>query len=383
MEQKVTIMKLKYPLVAAAVVAICGGQPGHAWAAGIEEKVTFSGFGTFGGVVTNTDDVHFRRDQQPDGATKTIDTGVDTNIGVQLNFQANSWLSATVQGLAMKRDEHDKKMEIEWAFLKATPLPGLTLRAGRMAMPTFLVSDSRNVGYANTWLRAPNEVYGLALVPRIEGGDVTYTKEVGSVRITGTVMGGHAIANAVGQHFPMHDILGGNVQVQKGAITVRAGTVSGDTESAPGQLDKYTFNGIGVSYDKDKILAQAEYVQRRSAEYYNTVSADGWYAMGGYRMGAFTPYAMLGHTKPHLSSSEPPSFIGTISGKQQSLSAGVRWDATSFAAVKFQFDRIDADGTNGISFERPGPQMVPGLPNSMFLSVGSVNVISATVDFVF
>jgi len=78
-------MKSKFPLVAAAVVAICGGLPARSWA-GIEDKVTFSGFGTYGGVVTNTNDVDFRRDQQPDGANKTIDTSVDTDIGVQLTF---------------------------------------------------------------------------------------------------------------------------------------------------------------------------------------------------------------------------------------------------------------------------------------------------------
>jgi hypothetical protein len=376
-------MKVKYPLVAAAVVAICGGLPSRSWA-GVEDKFTFSGFGTFGGVVTNDDDVDFRRDQQPDGANKTIDTGVDTDLGVQVTFQANSWLSATVQGLAMKRDVHEKNMEIEWAFVKATPLPGLTLRAGRMAMPTFLVSDSRNVGYANTWLRAPNEVYGLALVPRIEGGDVTYTREVGSVHLTGTVMAGHAVANAVGQHFPMHDVLGGNVQLQSGAFTVRAGTVSGDTQVSPIEKDKYTFHGLGVSYDKGNVLAQAEYVQRRSENYYNLVAADGWYAMGGYRFGGVTPYAILSSTKPKHSDSEAPSPLpGSISGKQQSFAAGVRWDATSFAALKFQWEHVDADGTNGISFEKPGPSFFPGVPNSFFLSVDSVNVISATVDFVF
>jgi hypothetical protein len=383
MEEKVTNMKLKYPLVAAAVVAICGGLPAHSWAAGIEDKITFSGFGTFGGVVTNENDVDFRRDQQPDGANKTIDTGVDTNIGVQLNFQANSWLSATVQGLAMKRNEHEKEMQIEWAFVKATPLPGLTIRAGRMAMPTFLVSDSRNVGYANTWLRAPNEVYGLALVPRLEGGDVTYSKEVGSVRLTGTVLAGHAVANAVGQQYPMHDVLGGNLQVQKGAFTVRAGTISGDTEISPVEMDKYTFHGIGMSYDEGNVLAQAEYVQRRSDLYYNTASADGWYAMGGYRFGSITPYATLASTKPHTSDSKPPSLFGTISGKQQSFAVGMRWDATSFAALKFQVEHVDADDTNGISFTKGGPDIFPGLPNSMFISVGSVNVLSASVDFVF
>jgi len=376
-------MKLKNSLVAAAVVAICGGLPAQSWAESFEEKFTFSGFGTLGGVVTDEDDFDFRRDQQPDGASTSADAGVDSNIGVQVNFQANSWLSATVQGLAMRRDEHDMNMEIEWAFVKATPLPGLTLRAGRMAMPTFLVSDSRNVGYANTWLRAPNEVYGLAVVPRIDGGDVTYTREVGSVRLTGTMMAGSSEALAVGQHFNMRNILGGNLQLQKDAFTVRAGTVSGDVTVSPVQQDKYSFHGVGVSYDKGNVLAQAEYVQRRSSNFYNTVSADGWYTMGGYRFGAFTPYAIVAQTKPHTSTSEPPSPFGTLSGKQQTFSAGLRWDAMSFAAIKLQYDHVDADGTNGISFEQPGAPIVPGFPNSMFISVDTVNVISATIDFVF
>ena len=374
-------MKSKFPLVTAAVVALCGGAVSNAWA-GVEDHVTFSGFGTLGGVVTNNDDVDFRRDQQPDGANKTIDTGVDTDVGVQLNVQATSWLSATVQGLALKRYEHDKNMEIEWAFLKATPLPGLSVRAGRMAMSTFLVSDSRNVGYANTWLRAPNEVYGLALLPRIEGGDVSYTKQVGETRLTGTFMAGHSEANVIGPTIPMKNVRGLNLQMELGAVTARAGRVTAHAE-APGIRDKYSFNSLGVSYDKDEVLAQAEYVQRRSDSFYNTVAADGWYAMGGYRFGSFTPYAIVARTTPKHSDSEPPSPIGTFSGKQNTLAAGIRWEATSFAAVKFQYDHVNADGTNGISFTKPGPSMVPGLPNLLFISVDTVNVFSATVDFVF
>jgi hypothetical protein len=373
--------KVKYPLVVASVAAICGGLPVHAWA-GVEDQVRFSSFGTLGGVVTDTDEVDFRRDQQPDGANTSFETGVDTNIGVQIDIQANSWLSATVQGLAMKRYEHEMNMEVEWAFLKATPLPGLTLRAGRMAMPTFLVSDSRNVGFANTWLRAPNEVYGLALLPRIEGGDISYTKEVGSVRLTGTVQFGDSEANVVNQAIPVNNVIGANVQLQKGPFTARAVMVTGDAEG-DGIQDKYDFKGIGFSYDKDKVIAQAEIVERGSDNYYNTVAADGWYVMGGYRFGSFTPYSILSSTKTKHSDSEAPSPIGTLSGNQKTLALGMRWDATPFAAVKLQVERVDADGTNGISFTQPGPEMFPGIPNSMLISVDTVNVVSATIDFVF
>ena len=106
----------------------------------------------------------------------------------------------------MRRVEHEKNMEIEWAFVKAAPLPGLSLRVGRMAMPNYMVSDSRNVGFANTWLRPPNEVYGLASLPRSEGANVTYSHELGSVRLTGTVLGGNSEAIVAGNKIDVNDV---------------------------------------------------------------------------------------------------------------------------------------------------------------------------------
>ena len=82
-------MKLKDPLWTAAVVAICGGVSQES-RAGVEDHFTFSGFGTYGGVITDTDQADFRRDLQTDGADKSLDTGGDTNIGVQLNVQATA-----------------------------------------------------------------------------------------------------------------------------------------------------------------------------------------------------------------------------------------------------------------------------------------------------
>ena len=41
----------------------------------------------------------------------------------------------------------------EWAFLKWQALPSLYVRAGRMGAPFFMISDFRDVGYANTTVR--------------------------------------------------------------------------------------------------------------------------------------------------------------------------------------------------------------------------------------
>ena len=40
--------------------------------------------------------------------------------------------------------------------------PSLSTRVGYLRAPTFMYSDSIFVGYANSWLRAPMEVYNLS-----------------------------------------------------------------------------------------------------------------------------------------------------------------------------------------------------------------------------
>lgn len=376
-------MKTAGSAVTAAIVVICAGLPLRA-GADIGDHVTFSGFGTVGAVRTNTDDAEFGRDRQLGGATKSLDFQVDSDIGLQLSARANSWLSATVQGLAVKRDDEDPRLEAEWAFVKVGPVAGLALRVGRMALPTFVVSDSRNVGFANTWLRAPNEVYGLAMLRRMDGADLTYGHAFGPVRLTATVLAGDSELRALGTDYDANKVRGANVQLQLGAVAVRAGKVISDvyvTDANP--RERYAFTGYGITYDKGNVIAQAEYVQRRADFYYNLVAANGWYTMGGYRFGAFTPYAIYSSTRPRSSSDYLPlqTMYPLISYQQKTVALGLRWDAASFADVKFQVERANTDGGPGISFSSPD---APAAALRFAVPVSKpVNVISVAVDFVF
>ena len=376
-------MKTAGTLTAAALIAVCAGLPLQA-DAGISDYVTFSGFGTLGAVTTNTDEAQFGRDRQLGGATKSVDFGVDSDLGLQLAVRANSWLSATVQGLFVKRDDKNPKLQPEWAFVKVGPVADLSLRVGRMALPTFVVSDSRNVGFANTWLRAPNEVYGLAMLRRMDGADLSYTHAFGQVRLSATVLAGDSEMRALGTDYDANKVRGANVQAEMGPVTVRAGRVVSDVYvSATQPSEPYKFTGYGISFDQDNVIAQAEYVQRRADYYYNLVAANGWYMMGGYRFGAFTPYAIYSSTQPLTSDAHLPIQLmyPLISYQQKTTALGLRWDAASFASVKFQVEHVNTDGTPGISFsstDAPAPALRFAVPVSK-----PVNVISAAVDFVF
>lgn len=359
-------MSLHFRTVAAATALSLGASQAMA-ATQFGDHFTLSGFGTLGVVQTDSDAAQFIRDGQPTGATKDLDYNVDSNVGAQLTATATKWLSGTVQLMAAHRTEENISMEVEWAFAKLAPVKGLEIRAGRLEMPVFAISDFRNVGYANTWIRPPDEVYGLAMLRRLEGGDATYHLPIGSNSLSLSVLVGKSFVDApnVGVKTDVNDIRGANLQWESEWVTLRAGRIKGKVEILGG--DNYTFTGFGAIVDRNNIIAQAEYVTRRSEKAPNIVDADGWYVLGGYRFNSLVPYMIYGHTKPKYDVA--PAHI---SGDQTTIAAGVRWDAFKSAALKLQVERVDTNDTGGISFT----------PTFMPLS-RPVTVASLALDFVF
>lgn len=330
------------------------------------EYATLSGFGTLGVVRTDTDQARFGKDRQPDGADRDADALVDSNLGVQLTVRPLGWLSGTVQMLAQRRDDKDMNVDPEWAFVKIQPLADLDIRLGRMGMPTFLVSDFRNVGYANTWLRAPNEVYALAAFRRLEGGDVSYRLHLGDSTLTAQAIAGTSGFHNMNALLKVEHVRGGNLAWERDGLTLRAGRMEANVVVPTVETSKFRFTGFGAAFDRDNIVAQAEYVQRRalSAVFGPGVSADAWYGMSGYRFGSVTPYISYANTKPRVAVN---SFH--LSDRQDTKALGVRWDAFSSAAFKFQVEQVNTDGTPGISFDAPVN--------------GNVHAFSASIDFTF
>ena len=134
---------------------------------------SLSGFGTLGLVRTSTDDAQFALFGQTRGADKDASAEVDSKLGVQVGAKFSDVFSGTLQVLTKSNGKGNFTPGVEWAFLKAQVTPGLALRAGRMGAPFFAVSDFRDVGYANTALRPPKDVYDQVPVSHFDG----YLKE--------------------------------------------------------------------------------------------------------------------------------------------------------------------------------------------------------------
>jgi Gram-negative porin len=368
-------MKVNFKRAAAFAMLISGATQSFA-ATQLGDYFSFSGFGTLGLVQTDTNQGQFIRDDETSGATTHASFNVDSDLGLQGTVQPTKWLSATVQLLSKERTDKNISTEVEWAYAKVEPVEDLTFLVGRMDLPMFLVSDFRDVNYANTWVRPPNEVYGQALLHQLEGGEARYRLPIKSTTLSLMVLAGKSQLdlNALGE-LDVKNVRGWNAQWETDWVTLRAGRVWGQV--SVGSTDRYTFTGFGATVDRNNILFQSEYVTRRTECCASVADANGWYALAGYRFRPFLPYVSYAKAEDSL----PSAFH--LTNPQSTVAAGVRWDAFKSADLKFQVERVNTYGTSGISFS------TPALPSAGFGPPGSaaitkpVMVFSLAMDVVF
>lgn len=342
--------KLRHlPLAAAALVACSGAFAGYQSPDG---NFSLSGFGTLGLSKTNTDEAYFAYPGQAGGATKRASFDPDSKIAVQGTYKFTPTLSGTAQVMTKFDAEGQYEPKMEWAFAKWQATPSLSFRAGRMGGPFFMISDFRDVGYANTPVRPNLDVYGQVPVSSFEGADVSYQTNFGSMTLTSTLWAGDAKnkyasalhsngENAAASEVVLNRIKGINLQGEfdnglswrfgylKGKLAVKSpsaekviGYVNDATGSDSDKQDAISrlttdnidasFTGLGLTYDQDNIVLGAEYGKRGienhgyqlssvTGNYTCTATADkdcrgyipatkGWYVLAGYRLGSVLPY---------------------------------------------------------------------------------------------
>jgi hypothetical protein len=411
-------MKLN-PLLAAALIGAgtLATTAAHAAATSWDPSWAFSGFGTVGYVKTDTDQALFAVPPAALGADKDGTLGVDSRVGAQVTLKANNVFSATVQALSERNGKGNFKPAVEWAFLKAQVTPELSVRAGRIGLPLFAVSDFRKVGFSNLWLRTPLDVYGQVGFSHFDGADAIYQASVGSTTLTGQVFTGTSSAWNDGTNVHVRKQIGFNLTAEfDNGITLRVGRDQGKLTvdnsnldqlvailgatatqvaipalAATGaQLDSHdkdaSFTGVGVALDHENWVGSFEFTKRKTSSYVS--STTGWALTGGYRIGTFTPYVVVSKLKRDsdnvdtttLNAVPPLAQLAAITNatlasqdvSQKTNSVGVRWDAYKNIDVKAQYDRIKpGTGAKGLFNETQ-----PGFS-------GDVSVYSLAVDFVF
>jgi len=387
--------------------------------------VRISGFGTAALTWSDTNDAEFGRPNQASGVKKNPRTGVDSNLGLQADYAINDWLSVTGQGLVRKDGTDNYGAELTWGFVKAKVSNDVSVRAGRLVLPTFMISEYRNVGYANTFLRPPSEVYSQVPLNSVDGADLTWQHAYGDTTITAQLAFGRAKTElSSGIDADLSRVHGINLTAEHGPFTLRVGRTEARLTVDQASLNtlvatlnnagnaykisqlndmarvldnhdkKGSFTSIGLGMDWNNIIAQTEYAKRKIDS--ASGSTDSWYVLGGYRIGKFLPYYSHAKLSPSsdfantiptacaagslaactptvraLSSTLESLRNSTNSGGQSTDSIGLRWDFMSSADIKFQVDRIKPDGGKGLFVHA-----APGFK-------GPVTVGAIALDFVF
>jgi hypothetical protein len=417
--------------VAAPMMALALAAPA-VHAAEDDMAATFSGYGTVAATASSTGMAEFVRANQVRGAGKSPTTSVDSNLGIQGTLAATGWLSFTVQGLARKRETDDWGAELYWAYARAQLGPGWSVMAGRVAAPVFLISDYRNVGFANTMMRPPQEMYAQVPYDNVDGAALSYRTALGDTSVTAQLVAGSAkqalaVAGATpGTHtvLRVHGSKSVNVVAEKGPATLRFSYTRARLTADNSPIDTLTsaldaagaayrmpqlnaladdlaangkqasFASAGIVVDHGRLLLQAEAGRRKVDAFIPDTRA--WYVLGGYRFGALLPYAAFAALHSHhsvvntlpagcpagapaactpsiraLSAAADGALASAGMVTQSTVSAGVRWNFAQSAAFKAQVDRVRPRHGAGL-LANPAPGFA-----------GNVTVYAAGADFLF
>ncbi|HUQ27815.1 MAG TPA: porin [Usitatibacter sp.] len=415
-------MTIRPSLCLAALAALCVAS-GSAAQEG--PRLTISGYGTAGIVHSSEEHADYVIDQfKPNGpgATRRWSADVDSRIGLQLTAELVPRVTAVAQVVSQQRYDNSYEPVLEWANVKWQATPDLSVRAGRIVLPIFMVTDSRKIGYSNPWVRPPVEVYYMVPITSTDGVDASWRRTFGGVTHTLQATLGRADAKfppqpSIGSGVAkVRDILAAVYTYERGFFTGRVnygqakltieqydplfagfrqfgppGAAIADRYDLHGR--KADFVGVGISYDAGAWFAVGEWAHFDTHSIVGAKQA--WYASGGYRVGTVTPYATYARIQPDGSTSDPglplaglpPQLAAagaqlnallnaqlSVVPRQATWSAGIRWDFLRNAAIKLQWDRVRrADGSVG-TFANLQPGFGPG---------GTANLVSAAVDFVF
>lgn len=406
---------MKKQLLAAAVLAALSAIP-QAHAGALDDgNLTISGFGTLGVARSNSDTAQFARYNQAEGVGDSARLGLDTNLGLQATYKMNDWLSGTVQVLTRRGPEGNFNTDLTWGFLKARINDEWSVRVGRVVTPTFLISDYQNVGYANTMIRPPIELYAQNPIENSDGADINFQRAFGDLNFTAQAFVGvsrgklYIASNAGGVAKYRAPDAGISVSGEYGPFVVRAAHARADLEfNRLDSLDglsatlsrvgfaqlgsdlnfrggkKIAFSSVGMTMDWNNILLQSEYAQRRAKEPVYLADTNSWYVMTGYRIGKFLPYYSHASVKGAGNSVTVPAAlarvpalnnaVGTLIASQSQSTdlVGVRWDFAKSMALKVQVDRVKPKAKSGYLIHAPAAG-----------TTKTVTVVAAGLDFVF
>ncbi|MGC2047750.1 MAG: porin, partial [Gallionella sp.] len=311
-------------------------------------RVTFDGFGTLGVSHSSMKSGDYVLDSsipKGPGLSEDWSFGNDSRIAVHLAADLTPKISAVLQVVSEYHTPNTYEPEVEWANVKYAFTPDLYIRFGRIALPTFMHSDNRDIGYTYVWIHPPLELYRQLPISHSDGVDAMYRVLIGNaVNSIKAILYGENTLERENSTSTSKDMWGIFDTIEYGPTTAHIGYQErlASTENSQGVTGPWIRNRdltLGVQYDPGDWFAISEWIQRES-----TTKISAMYISGGYRVKKFTPYLTYAQNNPgtFLPGFPPPSAnsIQLANRAQSAVSLGVRWDFMKNTDLKLQYDQV-------------------------------------------
>jgi hypothetical protein len=301
------------------------------------------------------------------GRSRNWSGDIDSRLGMQMTANFNSQWSAVLQIVSEYRWDDTYAPFINWANVKYQVTPDISVRVGRIALASFLASDSRKIGFSNITARPPVEVYSLLALQTSDGIDAVYRTHFGDVTDSTTLLYGKAtVTNTRGIEVHSTDVRGIFNTLEFGATTLHAAFQERNVDNQNPPLGK--FMSVGANYDPGDWFASAEWVKAINNNAKSLkIPRVAWDMNGGRRFGAFAPYVTVSALCPEVNT-------GTTPIAQRSYATGIRWDFARNMDLKTEIDHVHlGDGSYGVLLNVA--QVAP--------KGGQFNVASIVFDFIF
>jgi hypothetical protein len=404
---------------------ICLGDP----TASAGDDLHFSGFGT--AALSRIDEPAgwaFTRNLDQKMNSSQFRADLDSRLGVQVNYTPTNQFELVGQAVA-SRLPSDAQVDdaLELAFVAYRPDGNWTLRAGRVNMDAYLLSDHRDVGFAYEFVRPPVEFYSQTPTS-LDGADVSRAWTFADTQWRLKLFGGRTSAGTGGIRLVLEPLFGAMISRETEGLLVRVSAVHTDfpdPESALvpliaglrslaalpvpglGAQANALASGLdltgehawyvagGMQYDRHDWLFTGEVNVDKISGHASSSYSSG-YASLGRRFGAVSIYAIESVAARAGATTATPDWatlltpfgpaiaqqaqaLGTaaalasnsVAARQHSASLGTRWDMTARTALKVQWDHIQTDARGSALWAQSTP------------AAAAANVVTVAVDFVF
>ena len=322
-----------------------------------------------------------------DKVTEHVSFENDSVYGINIRTDVSDRVSGAAQLLATSTSSNFN-VEAEWAYVSYKFSETSSIRAGKLNLTTFLLSDYANVGYLFPWIRPPVEVYENNPLKNFLGVEWLHVNHIGkAAKLTSQIFIGSAQVEDNGFNFRATDGIGINFQLDTPHYSLRIGGISPNIqlEDSTGaevlDLDDRGFMyTVGASVDWNNFILYTEAVATDTEGQTQAIfpNQNGAYLTLGYQMGKYLPHVTFGTSDGDIYTGVEPLGPNTarVPITQDSVALGLRYDVDDSVALKFEYQMVSLEDNKGDGFGSIDANVVPN-------TVDSYDVITVAMDVIF